>query len=195
MWRRTGISSAPTWNFHFNLMVKLHSSLWCKQIFNVISAMVTAEHFMCHTKTNFVILRYQTLSDSTSQSTPTVASCKDSVITSQTAPVLKPVCMMVYVFLLHYLATYVCALMRHHSWLLLACLPVSPNCQISFLCGITLNNFDELEIASAKAPSLSASCFHSTSLLCRASNAISHRVHDIRCCTVYWMFLAKETHT
>lgn len=63
------------------------------------------------------------------------------------------------VFAFLYLATCVCALMRHRSWLpRLARPPVSRTCQISFLCSITQNKFDELEIAPAKPPSLSASC-------------------------------------
>lgn len=58
-----------------------------------------------------------------------------------------------------------CALITHHSWLLLASLPVSWTWHISFVCSKTQNNSDELEIASADLPSLSASCTHSLQLL------------------------------
>lgn len=51
------------------------------------------------------------------------------------------------------------------SCCLLACLSVSQTWQINFVCGITQTNSDELEIASADPPSLSASCTHSPQLL------------------------------
>ena len=113
-----------------------------------------------------------------------------SVIMSQCLPVFTPVrqnirvCVWIPVPDYLCVCVCVCAPRRHHSWLLLACLPVSQTCQISFLCSITQNKSDELEIASAKLPSLSASCVHFSLASYGASNTISRRVHDIRWCAV-----------